>query len=95
MRDPDNIFGGFNATIMLWVALSLAILFVAIVFFDSFRRKRKIDRMVRRAAGQLATRAHPGPKPVGRIRSMFQTLDAEAGRRERQAARNREREKLL
>ena len=94
MRDSENIFSGVNETIILWVALSLAVLFVAIVFFDSFRRKRKMDRLVRRATGQLAARAHTPPRQAGRIRSLFQSLDAEAARRQRQAARDRDREKL-
>ena len=95
MQDSENIFYGWNATIILWVVFVLAMIFVAGVFFDSWRRKRKIDRKLRRAVAQSAARANGDASHFSRLRSLFQSLDEEAKSRERRSARTRDREKLL
>ena len=79
--------------LVLWIAISLAAVFVCVVIYDSSRRKRKRTRL----GGSRSRHSAGGSNPVTgyfkRLRALYRSLNEEMVKRQRQGDRNRHRHK--
>lgn len=84
MDDLISYLSSWDSVWVAWIAGGLALAFVSLLAYDSYRRKQRRGRISSRA-GQPR-----GANPIQNLRSAIRTMDAEFTRRRRQRARERD-----
>ena len=77
-----------NPAIVLSIAGGIAVIFIALVAYDSKRHNRRPRR-----PGEQPHRSRIFPNPFKNFRRLYRSVDAEMSRRRRHKTREREREK--
>ena len=77
-----------NETLLLWLAVGLAIVFLALLVFDIVRRRRRARRRQQSDRGTLREKLL---KPVQRVRAFQSDLDRMFHERSRRGRRHRPR----
>lgn len=92
MEELTETLSGLNPVMMLWIAGSLALIFVLGIAFDAFLRNRRRRRLTARSGHHI-----PGSAPIGisfkNLRGLYRSVADELGRRRRQRDRERSRRK--
>jgi hypothetical protein len=93
MDDLINPIWFFNGTIMMWIAVSIAAIFILAVAYDIYLRRRKRSR--KGSSGRSRRSDSYSPGIFRRLRLTYEAFGKEAARRRRHIQRNREREEVL
>jgi hypothetical protein len=76
----------------MWIAVSLAAIFVLAMVFDAYQRRRK---RARKGSAQARISSHKSPGFFRRMRHTYESFRKENSRRRRHIQRNHEREEAL
>jgi hypothetical protein len=92
MEEINSALSGLNETVVLWVAGSVAAIFVLAILFDSRRRARARARTLGHSGAAIAEANYPSGF-FKRMRFICRSLGQEITKRQRQNERERKRSK--